>query len=90
MQINPQAIERVRTSRPTGEGTATIFEYLLAAMVIAGDTALVSMALDYQYEGDPVQEGDLIPVITFALRPATLVKTDVEPNLDVHSGPVAE
>jgi hypothetical protein len=90
MRINPQALDRVKGSRPTGDGMATIFEHLRGALQSTGDTAVLSMSLDYQKDGDEVQEGDLIPVISFGLRPATLLKQDAEPNLDVHSGPVAE
>lgn len=86
MRINPEALRRVAESKPTGPGLATIFEHLLDALEISGDSAVLSMSLDYQKPEDIIQKGDLIPVISFSLRPATYVESD----LDVHSGPVAE
>lgn len=74
----------------TGEGIGRIFEHLLSASEIVGDTAILSCNLDYQKAEDHVEEGDLIPVVSISLRPATLLIHHAEPNLDVHPGPVAD
>lgn len=79
-------LERVRSAQPTGEGTAKIFDCLAQMANLVGDSALMSLNLDYQYESDVIQEGDLVPVISFSLRPATYV----QPDLDVPSGPTTD
>lgn len=69
MQINNSALQRVRSGQFRGEAIATIFEHL-ATMVGEMGAAASEFTLGYQQPGDPVNEGDMVPVIVLALRPA--------------------
>lgn len=68
MQINPSALNRLRQAQLRSDGIATIFEAMSKA-IEAGATA-TEFVLGYQHPDDPVAEGDLVPVIVIALRPA--------------------
>ncbi len=54
----------------------TIFEGLRSAYEALGPEA-AELHLDWQKEGDIVEDGDVVPVIVLALRPAK--KPNVEP-----------
>lgn len=71
MRINKHALDRVRTARMSGEGTADILLSMAAGASLEGAEG-VCLTLDYQREDDPVEPGDMIPVITLTLRPATI------------------
>lgn len=71
MPINQAALQRLRDSQMRGGGVATIFEHLAFGFEQLG-AAASQVQIDYQDPADTVVEGDLIPVITLALRPATL------------------
>lgn len=74
MRLNPTAVDRLRGAKLRPEGLITIFETLVQACEYLVPES-VTYRLDFQGEGDQVAEGDLIPVITISLRPATLEKT---------------
>ena len=71
MSINAAALERLRVAT----FGATTFVDVMKQMSYArsqfgaGD---VSLTLDYQTDGEPVQAGDMIPYITMGLRQATV------------------
>jgi hypothetical protein len=51
------------------EGVATIFEFLLKIASQVGPAA-AQLEISYQAADDTVIEGDLVPVIVLALKPA--------------------
>lgn len=69
MQVAGNALARIRESPMRGEGIATIFEGMAGSLNYGAPTA--HFALDFQHPDDVLSEGDLIPVITLSLRPAT-------------------
>ena len=71
MRVSPVALHRIREARMSGTGVAMMFEHIVAALEMF-DGAQSAMSFDYQYADDEVVEGDLIPVVTLALRPATM------------------
>lgn len=70
MQINESALQRVRSAQLRGEGVALIFEMM--AKLVAEGAAAAEFTLGYQKPEDVIQEGDLVPVIVLALRPAVM------------------
>lgn len=68
MKINEQALKRVAEARMNGQKIADILEILLYQA--QGLNTTPSFVIDYQHPEDEVEEGDWIPVITVALRPA--------------------
>jgi hypothetical protein len=71
MRIHPEALERLRAAPFTGRSLAEIFEQMHRLSAIDPNCA-PSFSLDYQSQADVIEEGDLIPIITIALRPATI------------------
>ena len=71
MKINKHALDRVRGARMSGEGTADILLSMAASAAVHGADG-ACLTLDYQREDDPVEPGDMIPVISLTLRPATV------------------
>jgi hypothetical protein len=71
MRITDEALERIEQSSVSGKTLARIFEQLEAASVDANGIGSC-VTLDFQHPDDKVQSGDMIPVITLALRPATI------------------
>lgn len=71
MRLNPQALERLNSAKLTASGLVGIFEHMASIHETTQDPTCLSLRLDYQAEGDTVAEGDLIPVISISLRPAT-------------------
>jgi len=74
MRIHPQALERLRAAAMSGATVASTLERLVAALD-AFPEAHVGLNLDYQQAADEEADGDLIPVVTISLRPATLRTT---------------
>lgn len=71
MQLHPPSIARVRAAALRAEAIGTIFEHLTyAAREMESGSA--SVILDYQHRDDAVSAGDLVPVITLSVRPATI------------------
>jgi len=70
MRINPQALERVKGARLSGDGVAATFQELFKLLERFPD-AEAAMSLVYQDKDDVVEEHDLIPVITLSFRPAS-------------------
>lgn len=56
----------------------TILEGLLNAYELLGPEA-AEIHLDYQKDDDPVEDGDLVPVIVIALRPARKKHEELPP-----------
>lgn len=73
MRINPAALERLSQAPLTGEGLVRIFNEMMPIAQEAGPNCCASLNLDYQDQDAPIEDGDLIPVITITLRPATIV-----------------
>lgn len=71
MQIHPSSLGRLRSAQFRSEAIATIFEHLAKLNGEFGSVAS-EYTLGYQSPDDEVTEGDLVPVIVLALRPATL------------------
>ena len=73
MQINEQAMKRLRGSSITPEAFCKTMEQICEANNLfgSGDTQLT---LDYQGKEVVVQQGDLIPFITIGLRQAVIVE----------------
>ena len=73
MQINEQAMKRLRESSITPEAFCKTIEQICDANNLfgSGDTQLT---LDYQGKEVVVEPGDLIPFITIGLRQAVVVE----------------
>ena len=71
MSINPAALEQLRAAPFGAQTFVDVMEQMSLARGLfgAGD---VSLTLDYQTHGEPVQAGDMIPYITIGLRQATV------------------
>lgn len=69
MQINSSALQRVRSGQFRPDAIATIFENM-ANLVGETGAAATEFTLGYQHPDDLVTEGDMVPVIVLALRPA--------------------
>lgn len=69
MQINQAAMRRLRSAQLRAEAIATIFEVMIKA--IEAGSSQTEFMLGYQSPEDTVADGDLVPVIVLALRPAT-------------------
>lgn len=68
MQINQQALQRLRDAGFRGEAVAKIFEMMAEAAESVGSTPS-EFVLGYQYDNDAVTTGEMTPVIILALRP---------------------
>lgn len=81
MQINEQAIKRLRESSISPEAFCKTMEQICEANNLfgSGDTQLT---LDYQSAEVVVQPGDMIPFITIGLRQAVVVETEVEVEVE--------
>jgi hypothetical protein len=93
LKLNPSALARLRAASLSAAGIANIFERLAESLADCPEMLQVaSMSLDYQATTDEVAEGDLIPVITISLRPATILQEvrDVRSDMDLHSGPTSD
>lgn len=77
MQINEQAMERLKKSSITPEAFCQTMEQICDANNLfgSGDTQL---SFDYQGRDIVVEPGDMIPFITIGLRQAVVVETEVE------------
>jgi hypothetical protein len=71
MQIHPSSLERLRSAQFRPEAIATIFEHM-GKMTGEIGAAASEFTLGYQKDEDEVREGDMVPVIVLALRPAKL------------------
>lgn len=71
MPIAKEGLIRLRDSLMRGEAVATIFEGMVIGMERLG-APTSHLTLDFQHPDDVLDEGDLIPVITLSLRPATV------------------
>ncbi len=69
MQIQRSALEKVEGSRMSGPAIRTIFERMLIDIDQLG-IAASEITLDFQDHTLPAQEGEMVPVIILALRPA--------------------
>lgn len=69
MRIPVSALEKVAGSRMSGPAIRTIFERMLADIEHIGVPA-TEITLDFQDHTIPAEEGDVVPVIILALRPA--------------------
>lgn len=71
MRINPEALARLQAAPMSGASVARSLESLVEFLTNFPG-ANVGLNLDYQNATDEVVDGDLIPVVTISLRPATL------------------
>jgi len=69
VQILPATLERIVASDITGERIVTVLKALELALQRT-PAPVAEIVLSYQDDTDQVTPDDLIPVITFALRPA--------------------
>ena len=61
----------LRTAKISGDGLVTILEQMAAGIEMLGATAS-QLQLDWQQPDDELRDGDLLPVVTLSLRPATV------------------
>ncbi len=71
MQINEQAMKRLRESSITPEAFCKTMEQICDANNLFGSDS-TQLTLDYQSKEVVVQPNDLIPVITIGLRQVTV------------------
>ncbi len=83
MPVAKKPLVRLRESLMRGEAVATIFEGMAIGMEQLNVPAS-RFTLDFQHPDDVLEAGDLIPVITLSLRPATMA--DGSQDLDVSFG----
>ena len=69
MQLQLSALANVRASRMSGPAIALMFERMLEDVKVLGVSA-TEITLDFQDFSLPALEGDVIPTIVLALRPA--------------------
>ncbi len=67
MKINQAALTRIKEAKFRPGKIAAILENLALILDSTGSTQ-TQLSLDYQDPADPVESGDLIPVITIGLR----------------------
>jgi RNA 3'-terminal phosphate cyclase len=84
MRIQPEALARLRAAQMRGEAIATIFEHMGKMAEVAGYSAAEQL-LTYQEPNAVVEEGDLVPIIILALRPA-----NVGPTVGIPPDPAPE
>jgi len=77
VQIPTSALEKVAGSRMSGPAIRTIFERMLRDIEEFGIIAS-EMTLSFQDPNLPVTEGDVVPVIILALRPAATPEKEPE------------
>lgn len=70
MPIANLPLTRLRESLMRGQAVATIFEQMAFGMENL-NSPTSHYTLDFQHPDDQLEAGDLIPVITLSLRPAT-------------------
>jgi hypothetical protein len=71
VQINKSALGRLTAGQFRPDAIGTIFETMALAAQQMGSAA-TEFTLGYQHPDDPVADGDLVPVIVLALRPAAM------------------
>ena len=71
MPIHHPTFDRLRTAKISGDGLATILEQMAAGIEMLG-AAASQLQLDWQQPDDELRDGDLLPVVTLSLRPATV------------------
>lgn len=70
MPIHYPTFDRLRAAKISGDGLATILEQMAAGIEMLG-TATSQLQLDWQQPDDELRDGDLLPIVTLSLRPAT-------------------
>jgi hypothetical protein len=75
MQINMAALSRIASSNMSGAGSAQLFVMLAEAARIAPKGASLNFNLGFQQPGDTIAPGDLFPLITLSLIPASEIGT---------------
>ncbi len=73
MKIHATSLERLRQARISGAGLAQILEHVALGLDMCGAGA-TDLQLDWQKPGEPVEHGELIPVVTLSLRPALVIE----------------
>ena len=68
MNVQPQALQRLRDATIDGEKLAQIFELLAVETEVAGGVSN-TFTIDYQDDNDLVEEPIFIPQIVLVLRP---------------------
>lgn len=84
MRIQPEALARL-SAGPRGEALALIFDYMLKTCEVMGNSATEQL-LTFQDPGVVAEEGDLVPIIILALRPASRDR----PTVDIPADPAPE
>ena len=69
MRLNPAALERLKGATFNAEVAAFLLEQMRAHAELMG-APTATLALDYEKPEDHVEPGDVIPILTFSLRPA--------------------
>ena len=82
MQVQSQALERVRGCRLDPEKIASIYERMVVDIATFGVQA-TEITLDWHKPEDPIQEGDMVPVLILALRPIVKEPEDDRPTMGV-------
>ena len=71
MPIHRPTFDRLRAAKISGDGLATILEQMVTGIEMLG-AAASQLQLDWQQPDDELRDGDLLPVVTLSLRPATV------------------
>jgi len=69
VQIQDSALNRVRGCHLDAAHIAAIYERMLKDVKVLGVKA-TEVTLDWQDYNEPITEGDMVPVMVLALRPA--------------------
>lgn len=70
MRINPDALQRLKGATFNAEVAAFLLEQMRGQAEIMG-APTASLSLDYEKPGDQSEPGDVVPVLTFTLRPVS-------------------
>lgn len=79
MPINDYALTTIRQSGMTGADFADLFEQLAVSMAKT-DSSAGLLVLNYMSPDQLPAEGELVPVVTLALKPFTLRSNDQQQN----------
>lgn len=86
MKVTPESIARLAGATFTAETVCRVFGFMEAQCEALGANT-TSFSFDFQKPEDIVKPGDLIPVLTLSLRPATPNAPKPEDIVDLAEAP---
>ena len=86
MKITTESISRLGAAKFTAESVCKVFGFMEAQCTALGANQ-TSFSFDFQKPEDVVVSGDLIPVLTLSLRPATPNAPKPEEIVDLREAP---